>query len=588
MLKLFKLLKPYKSFVAVTIVLALVHNVLQLVLPLLMSIMINDGITEGDLDYVLQIGMIMLAVSALNVAASILSSFCSSKVSAGFSMLLRREVFLKVESFSQSDIDKIGVSSLITRTTNDIRQIQDMILQGLRSIITVPVMLVGGSVMAFIMDPGLSTIIFVIIPVICIIAALVAKKVIPMFDRIQKKTDRLNQLVREKLGGIRVIRAFNRSDYEDARFSVQNLDLTGMTLKINRIMALLIPIATMLLFGVIIILVYAGSIQINAMDAVLQAKEIENTVGDLQAFILYLFMIILAVSLAAAMFIMIPRANISAKRINEVLNLEPDIKIPETSALSDSSAAGVVEFRDVCFGYPGAESPVLNNISFVAEAGKTTAIIGDTGSGKSSLVNLIPRFYDVSFGKILIDGIDIRDLSREDLTSKIGFIPQQAFLFSGTIADNLSYGKEDATEDEMWRALKISQADDFVKELPNGLYDMVSQSGTNLSGGQKQRIAIARAIIKRAGVFVFDDSFSALDYKTEQLVRHRLMEELSDATVIIVAQRISTILHADNIIVLDEGRIVGQGRHKELMEGCRVYQEIASSQLSQQELTSHG
>ncbi|NLA77844.1 MAG: ABC transporter ATP-binding protein [Clostridiales bacterium] len=438
--------------------------------------------------------------------------------------------------------------------------------------------------MAFIMEPVFSTIIFVIIPVICIIAAFVANKVIPMFDRIQKKTDRLNQLVREKLGGIRVIRAFNRSDYEDARFSVQNLDLTGMTLKINRIMALLIPIATMLLFGVIIILVYAGSIQINAMDAVLQAKEIENTVGDLQAFILYLFMIILAVSLAAAMFIMIPRANISAKRINEVLNLEPDIKIPETSALSDSSAAGVVEFRDVCFGYPGAESPVLNNISFVAEAGKTTAIIGDTGSGKSSLVNLIPRFYDVSFGKILIDGIDIRDLSREDLTSKIGFIPQQAFLFSGTIADNLSYGKEDATEDEMWRALKISQADDFVKELPNGLYDMVSQSGTNLSGGQKQRIAIARAIIKRAGVFVFDDSFSALDFTTDAALRAALKNEISGATVIIVAQRVGTIMNADKIIVLDDGHIVAQGTHRELIYSCSVYREIVESQLEREAL----
>ncbi|NMP36672.1 MAG: ABC transporter ATP-binding protein [Clostridiales bacterium] len=584
MLRLFKLLKPYKSFVIITVILALVHNGLQLVLPLLMSLMINDGITEGNLDYVLEIGVVMLLVSALNVAASILSSYCSSKVSAGFSMLLRREVFLKVESFSQSDIDKIGVSSLITRTTNDIRQIQDMILQGLRSIITVPVMLIGGSVMAFIMDPGLSTIIFVIIPVICIIAVIVAKKVIPMFDRIQKRTDRLNQLVREKLGGIRVIRAFNRSDYEDGRFSAQNLELTGMTLKINRIMALLIPIATMLLFGVIIILVYAGSVQINAMDALLQAKEIEDTVGDLQAFILYLFLIILAVSLAAAMFIMIPRANISAKRINEVLDLVPDIKMPETPVLSDDSCAGVVEFRDVCFGYPGAESPVLNNISFTAQAGKTTAIIGGTGSGKSSLVNLIPRFYDVSFGKILIDGVDIRDLSREDLTSKIGFIPQQAFLFSGTIADNLSYGKEDATEDEMWRALRISQADDFVRELPNGLYDMVSQSGTNLSGGQKQRIAIARAIIKRAGIFVFDDSFSALDFTTDAALRAALKREISGATVIIVAQRVGTIMNADKIIVLDDGHIAAQGTHSELVKTCEVYREIVESQLEKEAL----
>ena len=577
MVKLLRYLKPHKYFALFTLLLAAVNSVLTLAFPLLMSQIINDGINKGDLSAIRYNGLVLLVCCVVAMFIMIANSYCSAKVSTGFAGELRADIFTKVESFSQGDIDKIGVSSLITRTTNDIRQIQDLVLMGLRSIITVPLMLVGGIIMAVWMDPGLSTVFLIVIPVIALIAWLIARKVIPYFDKIQKRVDRINLLLREKFSGIRVIRAFNRTEYEDGRFKEANDDLTGMVLHVERIFASLIPIATLLAFLPIIILLAVGYIQINRLT---DPTEIADTIGDLQAFIIYLVFVVIAVGTAAAMFIMIPRANISAKRINAVLEMDPEMTVTPTEA--EDAEDGVIEFRNVSFSYrdaDGAETEVLRDVSFTAQPGQTTAIIGSTGSGKSTVLNLIPRFYDVTAGSVLVDGVDVREMDFATLYHKLGYIPQQSFLFSGTIADNLRYGKEDASDAELWTALDIAQARDFVERLPDGLESMVSQDGSNFSGGQKQRLCIARAIVKKAEFYLFDDSFSALDFITDSNLRHRIRNELSEATVLIVAQRVGTIIDADKIIVLDKGRIVGEGRHEDLLKTCGVYADIARSQL---------
>ncbi len=586
MLKLLKFLKPLKLFAALTIVFSLANSGLSLLLPRLLASIINNGISEGRYGYILLIGSIMLVLSAFSAMAAIASNYCSSRTATGFGRAVRKAVFAKVESLSQCDIDGIGTPSLITRNTNDITKIQDMLMTILRTLITAPIMMVGGAVMAFSMNKELSSIMFVVIPVVILIAVFVAKKVIPMFDKVQKKTDMLNQILREKLAGIRVIRAFNRSDYENNRFKSANLDLTSLTLRINRIMAGILPFSVLLLFLVTVSIVWITTRQLNALDVNIgvQKLQIQNTVGNLQAFLVYLAMMIGAVAMAAEMFIMLPRAAISAKRISEILALETKITEPATPVIPEKSKNNTLEFKDVYFCYPGAEASVLSSISFTAKAGETTAIIGGTGSGKSTLVNLIPRYYDVSYGSIMLNGVDIRFMSTEALRGRIGFVPQKAFLFSGTIADNLQFGKPDATEDEMWTALETAQADEFVRKLENELHDLVSQSGKNLSGGQQQRIAIARALIRRSDFYVFDDSFSALDFLTDAKLRGALKENLKDSALIIVAQRIGTILGADNIIVLDEGKIAGTGTHRELLQNCTVYREIALSQLSEEDL----
>ncbi len=581
MLKLLRYLKPHKYFAIFTLLLAAVNNVLTLAFPLLMSQLINSGISKGNLDKIKSVGAVLLIVCAVAAVVSVFNCYCSSRVSTGFAGELRADIFNKVESFSQSDIDKIGVPSLITRTTNDIHQVQDLILMSLRSIISVPIMLIGGIIMAVWMDPGLSTILLIVIPVIAVIAAIIAKKVIPYFDRIQKRVDKLNLIIREKISGIRVIRAFNRTKKEDERFKNANDDLTGMALKVSRIFASLIPIATLLVFALIILLVAFGYMQINKLS---DPVEVQNTIGDLQAFIIYLVFIVVALSTAAAMFIMIPRAKISADRINAVLDLQPEMEIIPTEAAD--LADGTIEFRNVSFDYKtpdGELTRVLSNISFTAEMGEVTAIIGSTGSGKSTILNLIPRFYDVTDGAVFVDGVDVREMDFSTIYSKISYIPQQAFLFSGTIADNLRYGKDDATDEELWQALDIAQAKDFVMKMPDKLDSMISQNGTNLSGGQKQRLCIARAIVKRAEFYMFDDSFSALDFITDARVREKLAETLSEAAIIIVAQRVGTIINADKIIVLENGKTVGEGTHSELLENCPVYKDIVASQLQSEE-----
>lgn len=583
MLKLLRYLKPHKHFALFTLFLAAINNVLTLAFPLLLSQIINDGINKGDLESIKNDGIFLLVCCVIAMFVSILNSYCSSRVSTGFAGELRADIFNKVESFSQGDIDKIGIPSLITRTINDIRQVQDFILMTLRTIISVPIMLIGGTFMAVIMDPGLSLVLLIVTPVIAVIAVIVAKKILPYFDKIQKKVDKLNLIIREKISGIRVIRAFNRTQHEDKRFKEANDDLTSMNVKVQRIFASLIPIVTLLAFLLIIILVAVGYVQINRLT---DAVEIQNTIGDLQAFIIYLVFVVLALSNAAAMFIMLPRAKISAKRINAVLELKPEMEILEKE--ENSSENGVIEFRNVSFGYKspdGELTEVLKNVSFSANPGKVTAIIGGTGSGKSTILNLIPRFYDVSDGAVFLDGYDVRQMDFASIYGKIGYIPQQAFLFSGTIADNLRYGKENATDQELWRALEIAQAKDFVEKLPEGLYSMISQNGTNLSGGQKQRLCIARAIVKDALFYMFDDSFSALDFATDARLRAALRENLKNSSILIVAQRVGTIIDADKIIVLDKGAVVGTGTHEELLKTCDVYKDIVASQLSEEEAT---
>ncbi len=582
MIQLFKYLKHIKKSAIAAMIFVVLSQISSLSLPLLMSDIINNGIKNGDIPYIIKVGIIMMCVSAFGVGVSVINSYFSSKTSAAYGMILRRELFLKVESLSQTDIDKIGTPSLITRCTNDVKVIQDFVLTILRMIISVPIMLVGGVVMAFILNAKLATIIFAVIPIIAVIAMIVIKTAIPIFRKRQKLIDRVNSFMREKINGIRVIRAFGRMETEDEKFDGTNQELSGLTLKFQRFMAVLIPVCIVIIILALDTLILVAARNYDKMDYILDAAKLSTAIGDLQAFVIYMIMIISSVTMVAAMFVIVPRARISANRIIEILDLVPVITEPEKAEKADESKRGTVEFRNVSFGYADAEEKVLSDISFIAEAGKVTAIIGGTGSGKSTLVNMIPRFYDVTEGEILFDGTDVRKLSQDDLRSRIGFIPQKACLFSGSVEENLRYGDENATEERMRLALDISQSSEFVDKLPDGIKTFVSQNGTNLSGGQKQRLSIARALTRDAEVYIFDDSFSALDFSTDARLRRAIKENLT-ATVIIVAQRVGTIIDADRIVVLDRGRICGMGIHKELMEGCTLYREIYDSQIEKEE-----
>ena len=581
MKQLLKHLKYIKKPVFAAMIFAVLSQISNLTLPMLMSSIINNGIANSDIDYVKRVGLIMMGISALGVVIAVYNSYFSSKTSALYGKLLRREIFLKVEDLSQRDIDKIGTPSLITRCTNDVRVIQDFVLTSLRMIISVPIMLVGGVIMAFILNPKLATVIFAVIPIIGVIAALVIKFVIPLFRKRQKLIDSVNRFIREKLSGIRVIRAFNKTEKEDARFDERNEALSGLTLKFQRIMSILIPICIVLVIIALDCLILVAANNFNSMDHITEADKLMSAIGDLQAFVIYMIMIVSAVTMTAAMFVIVPRARISAYRITEVLNLEPTIVDPEEAEEMDESLRGTVEFRDVSFGYGENDNYALSDISFTAEKSKVTAIIGSTGSGKSTIANLIMRFYDVNKGEILFAGKDIRRLTQENLHSKIAFVPQKALLFSGSVRDNLLYGDENANEEDLRKALEISQSAEFVYSLPEGMESMISQNGTNLSGGQKQRLCIARALTRKADVYIFDDTFSALDFRTDAALRKAIKENIN-ATVIIVAQRVGTIMDADRIVVLDEGRVVGMGKHPELMENCEVYREIYHSQMTEE------
>jgi len=578
MTRLLQYLKPYQKQLFLVMALLLVQAIANLYLPDLNADIINNGIARGDTEYILKTGGFMLLVTLLLAACSVVSAYWGSKTAMSFGRDLRSDVFRKVQSFSQAEVDQFGTPSLITRTTNDVQQVQMAVLITLNVMISAPVMCIGGIIMALRQDVPLSISIIIIVPVMAVVIGVIMRRALPLFKSMQVKIDRLNQVVREKLAGVRVIRAFVKTDYEEARFDEANLDLTTTALKINRMVAITMPLLMLIVNISMAAIMWFGAHRIDSGAM---------PIGNLTAFIAYTMQILIAVMMATVMFIMIPRASASAERILEVLETEPSISAPKAPVAlnpgtADSDAS--VEFRDVEFTYPGAETPVLRGISFIAYPGETTAIVGGTGCGKSTLINLIPRFYDVTGGSLLIDGVDIREIPEEDLRNKIGFVPQKAFLFSGTIASNLRYGKRDATDDELWHALRIAQAADFVAEMPGQLEAPVSQGGTNFSGGQKQRLAIARALVKRPKIYVFDDSFSALDFKTDAALRAALNDEVDDAIVFIVAQRVSTIMNAERIIVLDKGEIVGMGTHEELMKLCSVYREIVFSQLSEEEV----
>lgn len=575
MLKLFAKLKPWRIPILATFVIVFCQCMCDLYLPNLMSDIVNKGITNGDVNYILRIGALMLLVALGSSFCAVIASYLSSHVAVGFGETLRSDIFTKVSTFSLAEFDMLGTPSLVTRSTNDVTQVQNVLVMMARMMIGAPITAVGGMILALQKDAGLAWIIVVAIPVLGVFIGSVAAKGFPLFQSIQKKIDRLNLIVRENLTGIRVIRAFNRGEYEQKRFTESSRDLMETSVKVNRIFAMMMPVMMLIMNFTTITILYFGSYRVN--------KGLSN-VGDMMAFLQYAMQILFSFIMASIMFIMLPRAQASADRINEVLEIDPDIKDSANPAKTDPSLRGYVEFRNVTFSYSGAESPALKNISFAAKPGETTAIIGSTGSGKSTLVSLIPRFYDVDEGQILVDGVDVRDLTQKDLHDRIGLVPQKAILFTGTVSENIRYGKRDATDEEVRHAAEIAQALDFVTAMERGFDSPISQGGTNVSGGQKQRLSIARALVKKPEIYVFDDSFSALDFKTDSRLRAALKGETSDATVIIVGQRVATIMDADRIIVLDEGKIAGMGTHKELYAGCPVYREIVASQLSEEEI----
>jgi ATP-binding cassette subfamily B protein len=568
-------LAPYKGPIAIALLLLLVGAIGNLYLPDLNADIIDNGVVKGDTDYILRVGALMLVVTAVLGVASVAAVFIGARVAMGFGRDVRRAVFSTVETFSQVEVNHFGAPSLITRNTNDVQQVQTVVVIGRTVIVSAPILIVGGIIMAVRTDPTLSALLIVILPLMALVIGVVMSRAIPMFRAMQTKIDRINQVMRETLAGVRVIRAFVRTPHEEKRFETASADLFDTTLKVGRLFAVTIPIMTAILNLSTVAVMWFGAQRVA--DGAMQ-------IGALTAFLQYLLQIMFAVLTAVFMFILIPRGAVSAGRINEVLQTEPTIHDPaEAVRPTDATQRGVVEFRNVEFRYPGAEDPVLRELIFRAAPGETTAIVGSTGSGKSTLINLIPRFYDVTGGQVLIDGVDVREQDREDLWRRIALVPQKAFLFGGTIRSNLRFGDAEATDEQLWRALTTAQARDFVAEMPDGLDSTIAQGGSNVSGGQRQRLAIARAIVRDADIVVFDDSFSALDVATDARLRAALAEELHDTTVIIVAQRVATIMRADRIIVLDSGRIVGIGTHRELLESNETYQEIVYSQLSESE-----
>lgn len=573
MLKLFNFLRPYTFKIMLVLMCVFLQTLGDLFLPTLMAVIINEGVMKGDFAKIMEIGRLMLLVTGGGALVAIVAGYLSAQIAVGFGTILRSQVFRRVESFSLSEFEKLGTATLITRTTNDINQVQMVLMIIMRMMISAPMMAVGGIIMAFQQDRGLTWVLAVAIPVLAVVIAFIATRVMPVFRMVQVKIDKINLLLKEKLSGMRVIRAFNAVNHEGERFKEANNDLTNTYIKANRIMAFMMPSIMLVMNFTVLAILWFGGIRIS---------EGSMNLGALTAFTQYTMQIMMSMIMLSMIFIMVPRAQAAAVRINEVLETMPKITDPELTQRS-FSGKGYLEFDNVTFSYEGAEEPILQNISFCAGPGEITAIIGSTGSGKSTLVNLILRFYDVDSGKIKINGVDIREISLEQLRSKIGFVPQKTVLFSGTIKDNLKFGNEEATEEEIRHGAKVAQALDFIEGFEEGLEHKISQGGTNLSGGQKQRLAIARALIRKCEIYIFDDSFSALDFKTDARLRQALRKETKEATVIIVGQRVSSIMDANRIIVLDQGRIAGLGTHRELLKTCEVYREIVFSQLSEEE-----
>ena len=574
MIRLYRFLKPYTLHISLIIILLFFQVIADLYLPTLMADIVNNGIINKDVNYIIRTGGIMLAAAAVGIVAAIIAAFLSSKTAVGLGRILREKIFTKVESFSLHEFDKMGTATLITRTTNDVTQIQQVSVMILSMMITAPLTCVGGIIMALREDKSLTWVLVVVVPILAAIIGTVLLKGIPLFKLMQIKLDKLNLVLRENLTGIRVIRAFNRIDKEKKRFDLANLDLMQNAIKVNKLMAVLMPLMMLIMNFTTIAIIWFGSIRIDKGNM---------QIGSLMAFIQYAMQILFSLLMLTLLFILVPRAQASSIRINEVLDIKPEIIDPEKPVTSDNKK-GYVEFKDVTFSYHGSEQPAIININFNVRPGEITAIIGSTGSGKSTMVNLISRFYDVESGRVLVDGVDVREMSQESLRAKIGFVPQNTVLFSGSITENIKYGKEDATFEEIKHAADIAQATGFILEMEGGFDHYISAGGTNVSGGQKQRLSIARALVRKPEIYIFDDSFSALDFKTDAKLRASLKPEIEDATVFIIAQRVSTVMNADRIVVLDEGKIVGIGTHKELLNTCEVYHEIVYSQLSEEEL----
>ncbi len=574
MIKLLRFMQPYRMLLVLILVLAFAQSMSILYLPNLMADIVDNGIVKGDTGYIWRIGGLMLLVSIGGVICAVIGTFYSSRVATGFGKIIRGKIFTRVTQFSLHEFDTVSTASLITRTTNDTTQVQQVLVIILGMMITAPMMMIGGIIMAVGQDATLSLILVVIIPVLVGAIVLLLAKAIPLFQSLQMKLDKLNLILDEGLTGVRVIRAFDRVKHEEKRFDIANLELTNVSIKVNRLIALLMPIMMLVLNVSSVAILWFGGLRISNGDM---------QVGSLIAFLQYAMQIMFALLMVSMMFVMLPRAQASATRINQVLAMVPEINDPALANDADIEQ-GYVEFQNVTFSYPGAEEPAICDITFSARPGEVTAIIGGTGAGKTTLINLIPRFYDIDSGSVLVDGIDVREMSQEHLRAKIGFVPQKAVLFSGTIAENIRYGKEDASDEEIQHAANVAQATEFISEMKDRFDSVIAQGGTNVSGGQKQRLSIARALVRKPEIYVFDDTFSALDFKTDALLRAALKHETLFATVLIVAQRVSTVMDADQIIVLDEGRIAGIGTHRELMRTSEVYREIVTSQLSLEEI----
>lgn len=569
-----KYYRPYILPIVLIIAFLFGQAMCELALPGYMSDIINNGIVKQDMGYIRHTGLIMIAVAAATVVCAIMGSLLASRAAARSSRDIRRALFRKVTAFSAAELNDFSTASLITRSTNDVQMVQQATVMILRLACFAPIMGIGAVIKALNTSVSLSWTIGIALLVILGIMTVSFFLVLPKFQVLQTKLDKLNLLMKERLSGVLVIRAFNTEKSEEKRFDIANRDLTKINMFTNKAMSFMMPMLMFVMNGVSILIVWVGAHLVN--DGSLM-------IGDMLAYLQYAMHVIMSFLFITMMFIMIPRAIVSAKRIGEVLDVEPSIEDPEMPETVEDHR-GVVEFDHVSFSYPDAEKEVLEDISFTAGPGRTTAIIGGTGSGKSTLISLIPRFYDATEGSVRVDGKDVRDITQHELRDQIGYVPQKGLLFSGTIASNLQYGKEDATEAEMLEAAETAQAMDFIREKEHGLDEEVAQGGTNVSGGQKQRLSIARALVKKPKIYIFDDSFSALDFKTDKALREALKEKVGDSTIIIVAQRINTIIDADQILVLDEGRLAGKGTHDELMQTCDVYREIALSQLSEEEL----
>ena len=569
-------LRPYRATVILITFLLLVQSLANLYLPNLNADLINNGVTKGDIHYIWHVGLIMLASSALIMGSSVWLAFLSSKVSMAFGRDLRDDVFSTVEGFSARELNQFGAPSLITRNTNDIQQIQMVLFMGLTMMVSAPITGIGAVIMAVRTNAKLSLLLLVSVPVMSALIFILLRRIVPLFRLTQTKVDRINLILREQIAGIRVIRAFVKTREEEERFAVSNQELMDVQLKVTRTFAVMFPALMLILNLSSVAVIFVGGHLIDNGSM---------PIGNLMAFLTYIMQILSSVMMAVMMSLMIPRAAASAERVKEVLDT-PSSVIDTLTPQSPAKREGILTFNDVEFRYPGAEHPVLSGITFTAHPGQVTAIVGSTGSGKTTLLNLIPRFIDPTSGQIALDGIDVRDQSLEGIWSEIGLVPQRAFLFGGTIAENLRYGDPDASDEALWQALEIAQGKDFVSELPDGLQARVAQGGTNFSGGQRQRLSIARAIVKNPRIYLLDDSFSALDYTTDAKLRTTLESHAKEATLIIVAQRVSTILSANQIIVLNEGKIEGIGSHEELMDSCKTYQEIVLSQLSPEEAAS--